>query len=63
MSLPIPPENLRIDVGPFSDAELFIGSGEEMVAEIVSPVVSIRMQRSWTSAAAADDWRGPLPDT
>jgi SAM-dependent methyltransferase len=36
MLLPIPPENLRIDVGPFTDAELFIRSGEEMVAEIVS---------------------------
>jgi len=36
MSLPVPPENLRIDVGPFSDAELFVRSGEEMVAEITS---------------------------
>jgi ubiquinone/menaquinone biosynthesis C-methylase UbiE len=34
--LPIPPESLRIQVGPFSDAELFARSGEEMVAEIVS---------------------------
>jgi SAM-dependent methyltransferase len=33
--LPIPPESLRIWVGPFSDAELFARSGEEMVAEIV----------------------------
>jgi SAM-dependent methyltransferase len=36
MLLPAPPENLRIEVGPFSDAELFERSGEEMVAEIVS---------------------------
>jgi predicted RNA methylase len=34
--LPLPPENLRIWVGPFSDAELFTRSGEEMIAEIVT---------------------------
>jgi ubiquinone/menaquinone biosynthesis C-methylase UbiE len=34
-SLPLPPENLRAWVGPFSDAELFARSGAEMVAEIV----------------------------
>ncbi len=34
--LPIPPENLRIWVGPFSDAELFARSGEEMAAEIAT---------------------------
>ena len=33
--LPLPPENLRIRVGPFSDAELFARSGEEMSADIV----------------------------
>lgn len=33
--LPLPPEHLRIWVGPFSDAQLFARSGEEMAAEIV----------------------------
>jgi len=34
--LPLPPENLRVLVGPFSDAELFSRSGEEMIADIVA---------------------------
>jgi len=33
--LPLPPENLRIWVGPFSDADLFVRSGDEMVAQII----------------------------
>jgi SAM-dependent methyltransferase len=36
VELPVPPESLRVWVGPFSDAELFVRSGEEMVAEIIS---------------------------
>jgi SAM-dependent methyltransferase len=36
VSLPLPPENLRIWVGPFSDAELFARSGEETLGEIIT---------------------------
>lgn len=32
--LPVPPERLRMWVGPFSDAELFCRSGEQHAAEI-----------------------------
>jgi SAM-dependent methyltransferase len=32
--LPLPPENLRVWVGPFADAELFRNSGEETVHAI-----------------------------
>jgi SAM-dependent methyltransferase len=35
-ALPLPPESLRIWVGPFSDAELFARSGEETAAEIAT---------------------------
>ncbi len=35
-TLPVPPESLRVWVGPFSDAELFARSGEEMVRSIVA---------------------------
>ena len=34
-ALPVPPQKLRIWVGPFSDAGVFIQSGEEMAADIV----------------------------
>jgi SAM-dependent methyltransferase len=34
--LPVPPENLRVWVGPFADAELFRESGRETVRSIVS---------------------------
>ena len=34
-ALPLPPQNLRILVGPFSDAELFVRSGDKMVSDIV----------------------------
>jgi SAM-dependent methyltransferase len=36
MALSLPPESLRIWIGPFSDAELFARTGEEMAAEIVT---------------------------
>jgi SAM-dependent methyltransferase len=32
--LPVPPLSLRIQVGPFSDSDLFVRSGEAMVADI-----------------------------
>jgi len=35
LELPLPPEDLRVRVGPFSDAPLFERSGNDMVAEIV----------------------------
>jgi hypothetical protein len=35
LDLPVPPESLRIWVGPFSDAELFVRSGEQTLNEIV----------------------------
>ena len=35
LDLPVPPERLRIWVGPFSDAELFVRSGEQTLNEIV----------------------------
>lgn len=35
-TLPLPPESLRILVGPFSDAALFARSGDAMVADVVS---------------------------
>src|SRR5262245_58213629 len=35
-ALPLPPEHLRILVGPFSDAALFARSGDAMMADIVS---------------------------
>jgi SAM-dependent methyltransferase len=35
-ALPLPPENLRILVGPFSDPALFERSGDEMAAEIAA---------------------------
>lgn len=31
----VPPERLRVRVGPFSDAALFLQSGDQMVAEII----------------------------
>ena len=34
LDLPVPPESLRIWVGPFSDAELFVRSGEQTLNEI-----------------------------
>jgi SAM-dependent methyltransferase len=34
--LPVPPENLRVWVGPFADAELFRESGRETVRSIIS---------------------------
>jgi len=34
MMLPIPPEELRLWVGPFSDADLFTESGREMVRSV-----------------------------
>jgi SAM-dependent methyltransferase len=36
LDLPVPPESLRVWVGPFSDAELFTRSGEQMLDEIVA---------------------------
>jgi ubiquinone/menaquinone biosynthesis C-methylase UbiE len=36
MTLPIPPEELRVWVGPFSDADLFTESGKEMVRSIIA---------------------------
>jgi len=36
MALPVPPENLRVTVGPFSDGGVFARSGEEMVSDIVA---------------------------
>src|SRR5215470_4334405 len=36
MALPVPPENLRVTVGPFSDGGLFACSGDEMVSDIVA---------------------------
>lgn len=36
MTLPIPPEHLRVWVGPFADADLFRKSGEETVRFIIS---------------------------
>jgi len=36
MMLPIPPENLRVWVGPFSDADVFTESGKEMVHSIIA---------------------------
>jgi SAM-dependent methyltransferase len=35
VELPVPPEDLRVCVGPFSDADLFTRSGEQMLDEIV----------------------------
>jgi ubiquinone/menaquinone biosynthesis C-methylase UbiE len=35
LELPVPPESLRVWVGPFSDAELFARSGEQTLNEIV----------------------------
>jgi SAM-dependent methyltransferase len=35
LELPVPPESLRIWVGPFSDPELFARSGEQMLNDIV----------------------------
>jgi SAM-dependent methyltransferase len=35
LDLPVPPESLRIWVGPFSDVELFVRSGEQTLNEIV----------------------------
>jgi SAM-dependent methyltransferase len=35
LALPVPPESLRIWVGPFSNAELFVRSGEQTLNEIV----------------------------
>ena len=35
-ALPLPPEHLRILVGPFSDAALFARSGDAMLADIVA---------------------------
>jgi SAM-dependent methyltransferase len=34
--LPLPPKELRILVGPFSDVELFVRSADRMVADVVS---------------------------
>jgi SAM-dependent methyltransferase len=34
--LPVPPENLRVWVGPFADADLFRESGREMVRSIIA---------------------------
>ncbi|MGD0024622.1 MAG: class I SAM-dependent methyltransferase [Xanthobacteraceae bacterium] len=34
VDLPVPPETLRVWVAPFSDADLFVRSGEEMVTQI-----------------------------
>lgn len=36
MMLPLPPENLRVWVGPFADATLFRTSGEETVRSIIA---------------------------
>jgi methylase of polypeptide subunit release factors len=36
IELPVPPEDLRVWVGPFSDAGLFARSGEEMVSQITN---------------------------
>jgi len=36
VALPMPPESLRVAVGPFCDPGLFARSGEEMAAEIIS---------------------------
>ena len=36
LKLPLPPENLRVWVGPFADADLFRESGEETVRSIIS---------------------------
>jgi len=35
-AMPVPPENLRVWVGPFSDADLFVRSGDRMVNDIVA---------------------------
>jgi SAM-dependent methyltransferase len=35
VDLPLPPENLRVQVGPFADADLFERSGGQTVADIV----------------------------
>jgi SAM-dependent methyltransferase len=34
--LPVPPQHLRVWVGPFADADLFLKSGEETVRSIIS---------------------------
>jgi SAM-dependent methyltransferase len=36
VDLPLPPESLRVWVGPFSNAELFARSGEEMARSIIA---------------------------
>src|SRR5215471_15421480 len=36
LKLPLPPENLRVWVGPFADADLFSESGQETVRSILS---------------------------
>jgi SAM-dependent methyltransferase len=36
LKLPLPPENLRVWVGPFADADLFRESGQETVRSIIS---------------------------
>jgi predicted O-methyltransferase YrrM len=36
LKLPVPPENLRLWVGPFADADLFRESGRETVRSIIS---------------------------
>src|SRR5262249_60927789 len=36
MALPVPPEALRVTVGPFSDGGVFARSGDEMVSDIVA---------------------------
>jgi len=52
-ALSLPPEKLRVTVGPFSDAGLFARSGDDMWPRSWRCAVSRLMRASWRSAAVA----------